>query len=559
MDHQGISAPEDLPPFETLWARAALAAALMHGDGDDDPFFLHRAEDGLIRYDDYGGNHWWLLRVEGGRGVLVGQDHESDTIFLDEEGGDLFGDGPDWLPWTWLLNHEQRHNIGFLYWWDGRNWARTPYPDGIREDGVRLNLENLLTEEGLVERLTDSTGRGEENGEEISALLPELVRAARDRELTEQTLSEALALLHEETDPAAGMRQADALGLTPDGDTTAWSAGHRRPLRPDLLAYGSQAFGLRYGDTLRCTEEIPGRPVPEDGPELLRLADWARRERLGPDGRAILGHNAIGANWPAVPECRELPEEEALWRALFEAEAHPEHGGWLYARLEVTERDHRLRRAYDHWPTWWNEHASGPAENGLIAYSFVSWLRKRAPRWQPDWVARWHHATPPPPVPESWNSAGGPAPSFPLTPFSPGEQEELLGELREALTKAVEGEWAFLHLDAHTLVDHLGVVFRATHPDGTQERSPGPPNLLAPLTRLREGMYERGTGTWYRASFTVDSEGIREERYDFDTEPDFGRRIDDISYQLDFPYFPCEYARTPDWMRRRIAPEPAPH
>lgn len=551
---QDISAATDLPPFETLWAHAALDAALMHGNGDDDPFSPHRADEGQIRYDDSGGNDWWLLRLEGGRGVLIGQDHESDTVYLDEEGGDLFRDGPDWLPWELLLDHERDNNVGFLYWWDGQAWDRTPYPDHIGRDGVHLNLGGVLSEEGLLERLTDNTDLGEENTAELTGLLPRLVRAALTRKLTESALAQALPLLHQSTDPTAAIGQADALGLTPNGGATVLPAGHHGPVRRDMIVCCSRTFGLYYADAMRRTEEIPGRPTPEDGPELLRLVEWARH-RMGPDGRLTLTHNAIEAHWRARPREWKGPEEMLLWRSLFEAEDHPEHGGWLYARLEVTREGHTLRRAYDHWPTWWNDHAAHPGEDGMISYGFVSGLGERDRYWRPEWSTGGHRPPSSLPAPQGWDRPGGTEPSFPWAPIAPDERDALLDDLREILVEEVTGEWTALSLDVDALVDHLGVVCRVRRPDSTRgERFPSPPALSRPLRRLREGMYERGVGTWFRASFSVDTEGVREEGYDHTNEPDFGRRITELDHQLDFRYFPRQAEHLPEWLRRKIAP-----
>jgi hypothetical protein len=74
------------------------------------------------------------------------------------------------------------------------------------------------------------------------------------------------------------------------------------------------------------------------------------------------------------------------------------------------------------------------------------------------------------------------------------------------------------------------------------------------LAELRRGTYERGTGAWYRVEIAFHRDGGREAEYDHDGEPDFGRRIADRTYQLDFRYFPRAVERVPDRLRRRVAP-----
>lgn len=545
MDTYGLTFPEDLPPLETLWARAALVTVLRPE--------LQQQEDGRIHYDDGGGNEWWLLRVEGGRALLIGQDHEADSVFAHEE-GDRFEDGPDWLPWDWMLDLEAEENIGFAYWWDGHRWAHTPYPEDVSTDGVGLLLSHLFDVDD------PTTWLDEEDPEPaLARFLSEALHAARSRELTKERLAPLVPLLPRLEDPATAMTTASALGLTPGSSPTLHPSGHRRPLRPDMIGGFGNERDLRLGDTLRRTEEIPGRPTPEDGPELARLVDWARRERSGPDGRAILVHDAVTADWPSVPPGRELSEEQALWRSLVEAESHPEHGGWLYARLEVTEDGHTLQRAYDHWPRWWSEHAERVGATGLLHYGLVRWLLQRDPRWQPAWLSQWHYVDPPLTAPEGWDQPHGPEPGFPWRPLTPTEHDALLGELRARMVDSVEGEWTSLSLEVRCLVGTAGAVFHAVRPQGGRERLTVPAGITLPVNRLRSGMYERGTGTWYRAVFTLHRDGDVETEYDHDTEPDFGRRIADLEYQLDFRYFPREVAHLPAWMLHRIDPDASHH
>ncbi|MBR8741216.1 hypothetical protein [Nocardiopsis sp. MG754419] len=137
--------PDDLPPFDVLWARAAALASLEAGGSKNH----HDYADTVVHHDDAGGNEWRLTRVEGGRGVLVGADHECDE-HVDIEGYDPYS-GPDWLPWTWFTTLEQQREQGFAYWWDGSAWDRIDYPDIIDNDGLDLLLTHLSTAERAAE------------------------------------------------------------------------------------------------------------------------------------------------------------------------------------------------------------------------------------------------------------------------------------------------------------------------------------------------------------------------------------------------------------------------
>ena len=102
-----------------------------------------------------------------------------------------------------------------------------------------------------------------------------------------------------------------------------------------------------------------------------------------------------------------------------------------------------------------------------------------------------------------WRPAPGPRPArrfghrpgWCAAPLSPGEQEDLEAPVAAAFTAGVEG------------------THRLTVPAG----------VSALLGRLRCGMCEPGTGTWFRADVTVEPDGTHAFPCDHDMEPDFGR------------------------------------
>lgn len=126
-----------------------------------------------MHHDDAGGNEWRFPRIEGGRGVLVGADHECDD-HLDVEGYDPYA-APDRLPWSWFAELENDREQGFAYWWDGSAWARIYYPEFIGDDGSGLLLSRLATAEDALRRFPFApveprkTGR---TGETVRAVAP---------------------------------------------------------------------------------------------------------------------------------------------------------------------------------------------------------------------------------------------------------------------------------------------------------------------------------------------------------------------------------------------------
>lgn len=232
--------PEDLPSFDILWARAAALAALEAGGSENQ----HSYADAVVHHDDAGGNEWRLARLQDGRGVLVGADHECDE-HVDIEGYDPYA-GPAWLPWTWFTALENNREQGFAYWWDGTVWDRIDYPDLIDNDGLDLLLTHLSTakeatgrvldfldlysstdewEEGsaLVHRVLELAEQGTGTAEEWHlALDAVLVFAARQD-------SQYLDSEDDKFDVAAALAVARATGLVKGDEAEVKPAGNGRP------------------------------------------------------------------------------------------------------------------------------------------------------------------------------------------------------------------------------------------------------------------------------------------------------------------------------------------
>ncbi|ASU82201.1 hypothetical protein CDO52_04840 [Nocardiopsis gilva YIM 90087] len=79
---------------------------------------------------------------------------------------------------------------------------------------------------------------------------------------------------------------------------------------------------------------------------------------------------------------RDLPWD--LLEELWEVEAHPEEGGWLYLRVAITSDGEAVDRAYDHWPTW--QRADDRHEAAAPIGELRQEMARRAPQWRPDWM-----------------------------------------------------------------------------------------------------------------------------------------------------------------------------
>jgi hypothetical protein len=140
----------DLPAPAAVRNRWAAYAAVQAARGWGD---AAHATDGVWHFDDGGGNWADLLHVDGGRAVLIGNDHEySDTYwgaaaeYFGEDETDLLAGVPDW--WAaavrTVAERDTQNWIGFAYGWDGSVWRRAAY---AKDDGfASLGLPALSDE-----------------------------------------------------------------------------------------------------------------------------------------------------------------------------------------------------------------------------------------------------------------------------------------------------------------------------------------------------------------------------------------------------------------------------
>lgn len=75
---------------------------------------------------------------------------------------------------------------------------------------------------------------------------------------------------------------------------------------------------------------------------------------------------------------------------------------------------------------------------------------------------------------------------------------------------------------------------------------------LDPVRVLRDAMYEPGTGTWYRATFTVTRAGDADAEYDYDGEPENTDIIDPTEWVFELRKYPRDAAHIPDWLRKNL-------
>lgn len=198
--------PEDLPGASVLWARwAALAVATWNAEEEKERFrygYWFGGSDEL-RYDDGACSRWVLIRADGGRAVLFGQD-DSSGVARYEPPIDLLAGAPGWVRDDRVRDLLERGRAECVYWFEDGSWHRAPYPDDLRDDGLDCGIGHLTSRELAVDALCalfefdeDCAGAVEACGQflehaERGTVTGEVVRSFADAVFRIQTAYELL-------------------------------------------------------------------------------------------------------------------------------------------------------------------------------------------------------------------------------------------------------------------------------------------------------------------------------------------------------------------------------
>lgn len=146
--------PEDLPAPDVLWARWSTIAIVTAEDDEARGRYPTGCwlDGGALRLDDSGCTWWTLVRYDGGRAVLYGED-ESSGVKWHEPPVDMLAGGPDWLPYENLRDLLEGYELGCVYWYEDGAWARAPYPDDLDDDGLDCGMSRFADREKAVDEL----------------------------------------------------------------------------------------------------------------------------------------------------------------------------------------------------------------------------------------------------------------------------------------------------------------------------------------------------------------------------------------------------------------------
>lgn len=257
---------------EAVWAGAAAQAVLAAAVPDLSHLGFWCGRDGLstgLLSIDAGTGYWGMSWVQGGRAVIYGRDHHSDT-HLHVPPVDLLAGAPDWLPWDWLHDvMTELDTVAYVFWWNGTAWARAPHPADA--DPGQCHSSGRV-EEAYLDLVDPHRYR------DAVRALDDLHRAARDRTVTRAHVDALTRLLDEtaltrEPDPRAALDTARTCGVAPGATRPELPAGHGEPADRRVVFTGAPQ---RLLSTAMRQAAEQHRPPPDPGTALDRVADWLR-------------------------------------------------------------------------------------------------------------------------------------------------------------------------------------------------------------------------------------------------------------------------------------------
>ncbi|MBM7812806.1 hypothetical protein JOE68_003671 [Saccharothrix algeriensis] len=142
-------------------------------------------------------------------------------------------------------------------------------------------------------------------------------------------------------------------------------------------------------------------------------------------------------------------------------------------------------------------------------------------------------------------------------PLNPTEQDALVKQIGLTLMRAAPDDWRHVAAEYRATGRYFELAAEVRSADGTM-RAWSPPQEVAGLfSRLRAGMYREGRGSWSNARYQLDHPSSY--NLDFDrAEPAWQTPPPPQAYVDEMRFFPRAEENVPDWLRRRLAQQPAP-
>jgi hypothetical protein len=136
---------------------------------------------------------------------------------------------------------------------------------------------------------------------------------------------------------------------------------------------------------------------------------------------------------------------------------------------------------------------------------------------------------------------------------SMARQHQLVSEIGAVIRQAWTGDWTTATYRTRAVAGYQEDELQVRLVDGTQRRERPPRGLVVLAEKLRDVMYRLGAGTWWSATFAVNSSGEVSANFDYDAEPAWVDEIDRAWYAQDLNKYPRDDDAIPTWLRERLA------
>ncbi|GAA1467736.1 hypothetical protein NE857_30970 [Nocardiopsis exhalans] len=252
--------PDDLTHPSVIWALAVFHMTFERGTVANGWNHEHWVRDSELQVIDGGGRWWRMVRIEGGRYLIVGWERSSGTLYEDDQAClDLLAGAPDWIPWEWAQRVDDETPFGFAYWWDGRRWGRAGYPDQVDSDGLDVQLGGYVSAEShlafLVERLEifwDLWDEHEPSEEEFEQFMRPIVERVAEAPVEADWICGALLDVSVEFEKEKVLEVLGLGGMIAGAPVSpGFPAGTGRPAdRPDQWPLGEPPLPVVWGRPL---------------------------------------------------------------------------------------------------------------------------------------------------------------------------------------------------------------------------------------------------------------------------------------------------------------------
>nr|WP_308258209.1 glycohydrolase toxin TNT-related protein [Saccharothrix obliqua] len=141
-------------------------------------------------------------------------------------------------------------------------------------------------------------------------------------------------------------------------------------------------------------------------------------------------------------------------------------------------------------------------------------------------------------------------------PLNPTEQDALVKQIGLSLMRAAPEDWRHVTAEYRATGRYFELSAEVRAADGTMRAWSPPQDVAGLFARLRAGMYREGRGSWSNARYQLDHPSSY--NLDFDrAEPVWQTPPPPQAYVDEMRFFPRTDENVPDWLRRRLAQQPA--